>query len=258
MNLALSTACFFPEEPEKAFLRVRKLGFSSAEVFLNTDYEVSREYIKDLAALSESEGVKIVSLHTPFGYAEPYLFFSPYLRRREEALDRYERMFECLSLLSPVIFNFHGGFLSGNGALSLGIEYYAKLKERADRYGILFSQENVNKYTFSTPENIMALKAAVPDCAFTFDIKQSNRAGFSPFEILDAMGDSVKHFHVNDYNERVDCLLPGAGSFPITEIAKRLRELGYCGSAVTEVYRKSFGESEEIIRSREFLEGIKW
>ncbi len=258
MNFALSTACFFPEEPEKAFLRVKRLGFSSAEVFLNTDYEVSREYVKELLSLSQSEGVKIVSVHSPFGYAEPYLFFSPYLRRRDEALDRYERMFEALSALSPVIFNFHGGFLTNADALSLGIEYYAKLKERADKYGIIFSQENVNRYTFSTPENIRALKSAVPDCHFTFDIKQANRAGFSPFEVLEAMGKNVSHFHVNDYNERVDCLLPGAGSFPLKEICKRLFEKGFSGTAVTEVYRKSFGAEEEIIKSREFLEGLKW
>ncbi|MBR2327748.1 MAG: sugar phosphate isomerase/epimerase [Clostridia bacterium] len=258
MNFAMSTACFFPEEPEKSFLRVKKLGFSSAEVFLNTDYEVSKEYIKELKALSESENVKIVSVHTPFGYAEPYLFFSPYIRRREEALDKYERMFEAVSALSPVIFNFHGGFLSGKDSLELGIEYYAKLKERADRYGVVFCQENVNRYAFSTPENIRALKNAVPDCNFTFDIKQANRAGFSPFDVADAMGERIKHFHINDYNSEVDCLLPGKGDFPIASICKRLKNHGFDGTAVVEVYRKSFGKDTEIAQSLKFLEELKW
>ncbi len=255
MKTALSTACFFPLEPEKAFLKVSNLGFETAEVFLNTDYEVSSEYINELKALSESEGVKICAIHSPYGYAEPIIFFSPYIRRREESLAKYERIFENISVFGPVIFNFHGAHLK-NCPLELGIEYYIKLNEIAKKYGVIFCQENVNKYLFSTPENIKALKDAYPDVNFTLDIKQANRAGFSPYEILDAMGENIRHFHINDFNGLSDCLLPGAGDFPLEDFTKKLKLKGFNGNAVIEVYRKNFKIEEEVITSRKFVEKL--
>ncbi len=256
-NTALSTACFFPEHPEDSFKRVAPLGFDTAEVFVNTDGETTKEYFADLKKQSDESGVKIIAIHSPYGYAEPVLFFSPYTRRTEEALDRYERFFENIAVFAPVIFNFHGGYLTSS-TVSQGVEIYARLSERAKKYGVVFCQENVNKYVFSAPENVKELKRQIPDCNFTIDIKQAHRAGFSPFDVAAAMGGNIRHFHINDFDESCDCLLPGKGGFDLRGFCRALEKQGFSGRAVIEVYRKSFGGEEDIIAARKYLEALKW
>ncbi len=49
--------------------------------------------------------------------------------------------------------------------------------------------------------------------AFTLDVKQANRLGIAPADMLDAMGDRLVHLHLSDFTAADDCLLPGAGCF---------------------------------------------
>ena len=46
MRVGLSLASFYPLEPEKAVPVAKSLDFSIAELFINTNYELSKPYLE--------------------------------------------------------------------------------------------------------------------------------------------------------------------------------------------------------------------
>ena len=72
--------------------------------------------------------------------------------------------------------------------------------------------------------------------------------------MLDAMGENIVHFHVNDNDGRNSCLLPGLGRTDYSEIRKRLDAFGFAGSWILEVYSKNFTEERQLRQSADYLE----
>ena len=79
------------------------------------------------------------------------------------------------------------------------------------------------------------------------------RAGYTPYEIIDAMGDRIVHVHLSDHDGDRDCILPGKGLCDFGQIFYRLSSLGYKGDYVVEVYHDAYKNAIELIKSAEFL-----
>ncbi len=56
IELGMSTASFYPQFTEDAARKIVKLGYSKAEVFLNSECEFDAEYIKELKKSSTMVG----------------------------------------------------------------------------------------------------------------------------------------------------------------------------------------------------------
>jgi len=248
MKVGISTACYYPLETERAVERIIETGVSVAEVFINSTSEAGPAYIAELKARCDAAGLRICAFHPCTSFAEPVYFFTGYTRRLNDSLDLYRFYFEAAAQLGASVFNFHGS--SPEAGESLYFEIYGLLYEEARRFGLVFSQENVVGYKSQSPAFIKAMKNALgDDVAFTLDIKQANRAGYSPFEMLDAMSGRVVHLHISDFDKKRDCLLPGQGTFDIDELMSRLLKAGYQGDAVIEVYRKNYDKYQDITTS---------
>lgn len=114
--------------------------------------------------------------------------------------------------------------------------------------------ENVNKFRASSPDFIKTMRKIIPDSAkFTLDLKQAVRSGYSPFEILDSMGNSLKHIHINDHTNGKDCLLPFYGDFNYKEFFSECRKISYDGDVIIEIYKNNFDDVTELMRSAEKL-----
>ena len=87
-----------------------------------------------------------------------------------------------------------------------------------------------------------------------FDIKQSIRSGYSPFEVIDEMKNEIVHVHISDNNADADCLPPGKGSFDFGRLFSELDKANYMGDYVIEIYSKGFDVENELITSRKFFE----
>ena len=48
MSIGASSACFYPMETEKAFLRIAELGFKHSEIFFNSSCELKSSFVKEL------------------------------------------------------------------------------------------------------------------------------------------------------------------------------------------------------------------
>lgn len=254
MFLGISTACFYPMETEKTIDDIARLGFDRIEVFANCMAETSFDYIKELKKKCDDYGIKVVSFHPFTSFAEPFYFFTCYPRRIEEGVDFYKGLFERAARLGAHVVNFHGAKRDYNAEPSAFFDVYARLYEGAKQYDIIFSQENVVRCKSAEPSFIKLMRSYLNDeCSFTLDIKQANRAGFSPFEMLEAMGDKVCNVHINDFNSEYDCLLPGKGNFDFGKLLHMLNEYKYNENILIEVYRNNFLQNDEILSSKNYI-----
>ena len=259
-DIGISSACFYPDETLDAVKRCLELGFRNIEIFMNSFSELEEPYLRELASVCRSEGARIVSLH-PFtsGY-EYMLFFSAYKKRAADSCEFYRRYFHAAAYLGAEYTVFHGDSLRAPFVgMDRYCEVYALLAETAISEGVTLAHENVSSARGGDPAFMRELRGRIGDISFVFDIKQALRAGHEPFEMIDAMGDRIRHVHINDWcygndGSREDgCRLPGSGDLDLSGIIARLESSGYTGRYMIEVYRKNFNVPEDIAASAERL-----
>ena len=112
------------------------------------------------------------------------------------------------------------------------------------------AQENVRNLRASDPAFLRGMGEYLgEDCAFVLDVKQCRMAGVEIGDMARAMGPRLLHVHLSDGAPGRPCLLPGAGEMELTPFRRLLEGLGFGGVVVTEVYRDSFSQVEELANS---------
>lgn len=238
-------------------------GVEAAEVFVNTFREWEPSYGRELRRIADDGGVEIVSLH-PFSCAfEPFLLFTGYERRFEDALEFHKPYFELMNLLGAKIFVFHGDKWRGDSAhyLTTDAEYcerFARLRDLGRSFGVTVAQENVQRCRSRDPEFLRGMVRMLDgDVAFVFDNKQAVRAGVDYRDYIEAVGDRVVHLHLSDNGPSGDCLPLGQGTLDVKDLLARLRQKGFAGAALVELYGECLESREDVFRSLEYLKQLK-
>ena len=250
MIFGVSTACLYPLETEMSLDILVGEGVKDVEIFFNSQREISADFVKNLRKTAGENGVRVHSIHPFSSGQEPFFLFSDYYRRFEDTLELYRRYAEAACELGAGYVVIHGDRLVKFKISDREyFERFDKLMEIGAQSGVMFAQENVANFRSSQPGFIAAMKKALPEAPFVFDIKQAVRSGVDPLDMLGVMGDNVRHIHISDHREGFDCTLPGEGGFDFAGMFNRLRATGYGGAIILEVYRGSFEKASELMRS---------
>lgn len=257
MKIGISSACFYPDfELEKSIKIMKGLDFDTGELFLNTYYEYSDEFLCKLIEEKEKNNFNIKSVHFFSSMYEPYLF-DDYKRRRKDALDIYKNICKATNKLGASSYTFHGMRKRELDLINKKeiLEIYNELAYIARENNIYLSQENVSWCMSSEVKFLELLKNNIKyDIKFTCDIKQAYKSNKSPLDYLDIMGNDLVNFHINDRNEKSICLLPGKGIVDYKPIFEKLSNIGYRGPLIIEVYRENFKRYEELKDVKYFIE----
>ena len=257
MNLGISSACFYPEVTEKAVKYLCENGAPEIEIFFNSACELKGKILSEISHITKSNGTRVVSVHPFTSGFEPFMLFSDYQRRFEDGLEFCKTYFEAMNTLGAEIFVLHGDRFESRHSDERYFERYLKLFRMGKNEGICVAQENVCRCRSRDLDFIKNMKLALKDeVAFVLDLKQATRSELSYKDVLSAMGDKLVHLHLNDCDDKSDCLLPGKGNRDFKEFFKIVEQNGYKGSAVIEVYRQNFGEYTELIESLDFLNNV--
>ena len=257
MNLGISTACLYPLETELALAEVGKAGVKNTEIFFNAESELKDSFIEILLGIKEKYNMNITAVHPAMSLAESYMLFSAYDRRYYEGLKQYRRYSEVAKALGAKYLIMHGG--KPNGVLN-DEEYckrYMALNGETEQNGVTVLQENVVNYRSGDIEFMRSMKdILVNDAKFCLDIKQCIRCGYVPMDLIEEFYDNIKHFHISDHSVAGDCLLPLNGKFDFSGLFDFLKQKGYEGALMTEVYRYAYKEYDEIFTSFRKLEEL--
>ena len=247
MNIGISTASYYPLETELALEEVGKSGAGITEIFFNAESELKDSFIDMLLDIKERYDINVASVHPTMSLAESFMIFSAYERRFYEALDKYSRYSEVAAKLGAKYIIMHGGKPNGILTDEEYCEKYMALKSATLKNGVTVLQENVANFRSGDIEFLRSMKEILSDDAeFCFDIKQAVRCGLEPFSVLDEFYDNIKHLHISDHSIASDCQLPFNGGFDFEKLLLTLKNRGYDGSMVIEVYNNAYKSFDEL------------
>ena len=258
MKIGASSACFYPLETEKSFLRVAELGFKCSEIFLNSRCELEMPFIRQLKDIKDEYGIEVVSLHPYRSFSEGYDFYSAYKRRFSDAVEGYKRYFDAAGELDARYVVMHGA----KGKCDVGIEEYAErfgiLNEVAGRYGCTVAHENVVDFISQAPDFSRYMSDTLGESyKMVLDVKQALRAGYEPEEFIDVAPNSIVHVHLSDYNSQHSCIAPSEkGDRDFYRLFSKLQSVGYKGKYIIELYSDGYEGKGEIISSANYLDAL--
>lgn len=255
MKAGVSTACLYPRLLEESLYDLAVNGIDCVEIFFNTDCELSKRFLGELKATLDRFEMTVASIHPYTCAIEPIMFFSPYERRVGDMIDYYKKYFAAMQFLGAQYFVLHGcrGFrLESN---QLYFDRYKRIYDAGKEFGITVCQENVNLYVSGNLKFLKEMSVALGDDAhFVLDVKQCVRCGENPFDYVKAIGEKVRHVHMSDNSEKGDCLLMGRGRFDYRTFLSKLKEKGFDGAVILELYRSNFSTISDLVSSYNIIE----
>ena len=255
--VGISTACFYPLETELSFFKLCDAHTGSCEVFFNTSCELEGSFVGTLRERQRECGIKVTSVHPYSSFAESYGLFSSYNRRYRDTLEQYKRYFGVMNTLGADILVIHGAKPGLSITDEEFFERFGELVSEGKKQGCTVAQENVVHYKSESPDFLLRMKSAVgADFSMVLDNKQALRAGYEPYEFIDALGGSIVHVHLSDHDASSDCIPPGEGVFDYTALFSRLKKAGYTGDYTVELYAKSYTEEAQIYSARDHLQRL--
>lgn len=262
MELGISTASYFTRcYTEEALVPIAKLGASVCEVFLATHCEYTKEFadilLAEMKKANDVNPFRVHSVHALTNQFEPELF-SRNDRAYSDALITFENVLKVAQNIGATHYTFHGATMLKKAIkYNFDFEHISnrvnRLVEIAKSYGVNFCYENVHWTYFSHPSYFATLRDMCPNLGCTFDIKQARQSGADYLEYLDVMKGRLQTVHLCDYNEEGKTEIPGRGKFDFVTFFKRLRDIGYDGVCLLEVYAKDYKNEEDLKQSYEFL-----
>lgn len=257
MKIGLSAAAFYSvmeTEDQAAWLRQQKYPIDTCEMFLESFSEYSgifgqliRSNLGDLAC---------DSVH-PKGTQFEADLFSKVKRQSKDAHTMFMGVLEAGQSIGAHYYVWHGPFSvksEQNPEKIYEIEKrFPVFQKEAGEHGMEILWENVSWATMHSLENIRTLKQMFPELGFVLDIKQANRMKLPWQDVLQEMGERVRHVHVLDWRKDGSLCLPGEGIVDFPALFRTLKSLHYDGVVLLEPYNDLIRSEEELRRSLTYM-----
>lgn len=248
MKIGASTACFYPMETEKAIQTLSDAGIKNIEIFFNAECELKGRLFEEIEKTVLDCGCSVLSVHPYTSAVETMSLFGNYPRRLNDILDTYKRYFEIMNLFGAKVFVLHGALRSAVLEDEVYFERYSLLYDIGKGCGVTVAQENVSYCKGGSSDFLLKMKNTLGDnVRFVLDVKQAIRSGKDPFYLLGILGSSITHCHLSDNNDKTDCIPVGRGRLDFPRFAEKLKEIGYSGNIILELYKDGY-ESPRVLR----------
>jgi sugar phosphate isomerase/epimerase len=219
----------YPESTASGFELAASVGYDAVEVMIGLD-PVSQD-AEALRQLVSYHSMPVCSVHAPCLLITQRVWGSdPWVK-----LERSAELAAALDADTVVVHppfrwqrDYAGDFVAG----------IAKLEGRT---GVAIAVENMYPWRASRRE----LQAYLPgwnpvehDYAnVTMDLSHCAIAGVDPLEMMDELGDRLRHVHMTDGSgsARDEHLVPGRGAQPCAEVLERLADRAFDGDVVLEI-----------------------
>lgn len=255
MKTGISTASLFlKQETEDAFATIKQLGADCVEIFYQTFYEYRPEFSEKLADAAKE--IEVSSVHVNTWHIENALF-SRSRRIRGDGFYWLDQVMRSAQLLGCRAYTFHGK-PQNDRPRDIGeeAEYIRAASEFCARYGVKLCLENVAWCSYNKAGKFSELKNRIPDLAGVFDIKQAQRSGYPYKDYIEDMKGSISHVHLSDIDLNGHMCLPGKGTYKFAEIISRLKDAGFDGNILIEVYPENYSDISELKTSLNYLNEI--
>ena len=255
MKVGISSASLFGRfHTEDAVQKLNGLKVDTTEVFFETFSEYSKKFGKKIKKMKGD--IDVHSIHTLTTQFEPTLY-SQNDRAQKESFDLLEGTLSAGEIIGAKYYTFHGVARVKRVPMTIDFDRVGRITNeiinRCKKHGIALAYENVHWAYYNYIGFFKAVKERVPELKGALDIKQARQSGIHYKEFLDEMGKDIVTVHLSDVDENGKMCLPGKGVTDFEDLFLRLRDVGFDGSMLIEVYQNDYNEPKELIDSLEFL-----
>ena len=261
MQAGVSTASLFMRKNnEDALPLLEALGVKTAEVFLTSFSEYGYPFAEILK--ERKGGLHVNSVHALNTEFEPQLF-NKHPRVKEDAYGWAEKVLTSAQALGAKHYTFHGlsrvkrASRSGiHDDFPSMIEGFAELTAFCKARGVKLCLENVEWSTYNRVGVFEKIASSVPDLGGVLDIKQARISEYPYQEYLKEMGERLAYVHISDVDGQGKMCLPGRGAFDFDELIRRLKDVGFDGDLLIEVYNRDYEEVSQLKTSCDFIDEL--
>ena len=255
MQTGISTASLFGRfYTEDALAYFSRHGVKCAEVFLESFCEYNREFGEFLAM--KKGDVDIHSVHTLTTQFESTLY-SLNERAAKDSFNMLDATMQAAEALGARYYTFHGLARVKRTPYVIDFERCGELTQKiiniCANYGVTLAYENVHWAYYNYIGFFSELKKRTTGLKGTFDIKQARQSGVDFREFIDEMGSDIVTVHLSDIDKNGKMCLPGRGVTDFKEVFCRLRDKGFDGAILLEVYKNDFKQIKELFDSLEYV-----
>lgn len=260
VEIGVSTASLFKKQyNEQAIPTLNSIGARVCEIFLESYYEYNVKFGKKLK--KELNGLKVHSLHTMTTQFEPQLFLDNE-RAYNDAVKSFTDVMKVAKLLNAKNYTMHGRARFKRTAnydnYAQTAYYFNKIIDISQSYGVEICLENVEWAFYNRPGFFAEVKKDCPRLKGVLDIKQARITGYDYSLYLNEMGEAINTVHLSDFDENGKGCIPGKkGTFDFETLFKRLKDVGFKGNMLIEVYAEAFNDVQELKDGLDYLRNIK-
>ncbi len=257
-RVGISTATLYPMLTEQALLSLCKRRVECVEIFINTECELERTYLKELKSMLKEYNVSVRAIHPFTCELESMMLFTHYPRRFEDGVKYYKRFFDAAQYLEAELFVLHGNNRHNKIPDEVYFERFERLSQEAESFSVKLVQENVARCMSGKLEFLKKMKDSLGSRAsFVLDTKQTVRAGEKPIDFVNELGDSICHVHISDHDCNSDCKLVGTGELDYKSFMNTLTSKGFDGSVVIELYHNGYKSLSELFENYDYIKSIR-
>lgn len=257
MNFGISTASFYPMILEESIEKLASNNIKIIEIFLNTYSDLNFNYISEINKIIKGNDITVKSTHPFTSGFEPFMLFTEYKKRTDDAMEFHKKYFQAMNLLGSEIFVFHGDRKESEICDCEYFERFARLRDIGKQFGVTVAQENVQRCKSGSLEFLQNMvKYLNNDVSFVFDNKQAVRSGIYYKDFIESVGANISHVHISDSDENCDCMAVGKGNSDVENLLACLDTAGFDGCVVVELYSKLLESLDDIFDSYKQLNSI--
>ena len=255
MKIGISTASLFSRKnTEDALEFLSKSGLETTEVFLESYCEYNREFGK---LLKQRKGdIEVHSVHTLTTQFEPQLF-SFNERARKDSFELLDNTMQAAEEIGAKYYTFHGQVRLKRTPIHIDFDrtahYTQKIIDSIKKYGVTLAYENVHWSFYNYVGFFSELKKRTHGLKGTLDIKQARQSGIDYRDFLEEMGSDIVTVHISDIDQNGKMCLPGKGETDFDDMFARLKDVGFNGAVLLEVYTGDYGNEKELFDSVDFV-----
>jgi sugar phosphate isomerase/epimerase len=255
MKIGISTASLFGRKnTEQALQFLNENKVSTCEVFLESYCEYSPEFIPILKKYKGD--LDVHSRHTLTTQFEPQLY-SLNERARIDSFKLLESTMQVANAIGAKYYTFHGIARLKRTQINVDFDrvskYTNQIIEVCNKYGVDLAYENVHWAYYNYVGFFRKLKSLAPKLKGTLDVKQARQSDLDYKELIKEMADSIVTVHLSDVDANGKMCLPGKGITDFEDIFSRLRDVGFDGAMLLEVYQNDFDTYEQLFESLDFI-----
>ena len=258
MQIGISTASLFGRFPtEEALEFLSKNHVQCAEVFLESYCEYQPSFGDILKGVNSQ--TKVHSVHTLTTQFEPQLY-SVNERAQNDSFKLLDNAMKVGEKIGADYYTFHGGARFKKTPMVLDFDRVGQITQRiidvCASHKIRLAYENVHWGYYNYIGFFAELRKRTNGLKGTLDIKQARQSGLSYEQFIDEMKGDIATVHLSDYREDGKMCMPGVGKTDFYDLFVRLRDVGFDGALILEVYKNDYKDFPELFRSFEYVKEL--